>query len=132
MVAQVFFFALFRLSLSSSSWFTCTLLVTGHLKPTKLRENPIEKFHLSDQHKSKHTVFVKVHLCLKKKSNPFAILLFLILKICSDKKEISTNLSQIQAIKDVTGVYENEAVQLRVNLGFMKDRSFIPLMCQEH
>jgi hypothetical protein len=37
------------------------------------------------------------------------------MKICSDKKKIFTTLSQIQAIKDATGVYENEAVQLRVN-----------------
>jgi hypothetical protein len=62
----------------------------------------------------------------------FAMLLFFILKICSDKKEISTTLSQIQAIKDATGVYENETVQLRVNLVFLKALPFMPLLYQEH
>jgi hypothetical protein len=76
---------------------------------------------------------VKVHLCLKVLIlTCLAILLFFILKICSDKKEIFTTLSQIQAIKDATGVYENEAVQLRVNLVFLKDRPFMPLLYQEH
>jgi hypothetical protein len=47
-------------------------------------------------------------------------------------KKKSTTLSQIQTIKDATGVYENEAVQLRVNSVFLKDRPFIPLLYQKH
>jgi hypothetical protein len=61
-----------------------------------------------------------------------SLTIFHLEKIAPIKKEISTTLSQIQTIKDATGVYENKAVQLRVNLVFLKDRLFMPLLYQEH
>jgi hypothetical protein len=93
--------------------------VTGHLRPTKLRETQVKNFTLSDQHKSKQAVSVKIYLCLKKG------LILTSFAICSDKKRDFHNFV-------TTGVYENEVVQLSVNLVFLKDMPFIPLLYQEH
>jgi hypothetical protein len=97
-----FFFALFRLSVlwnSSSETVYLGLLVSywwpgiQHLR--NCGKTQMKNFTLSDQHKSKQAVSVKVHLCLKKKGlilTSFGILLFFILKIGSDQKRDFHNL----------------------------------------
>jgi hypothetical protein len=109
-------------------WFSvnCTVLVSGHLKPTKLWENLSENFTVwklneQDQQNSNQAVSVKARLCLKilwkyKNLCKFDLFFYLIifqLKKFLRKKEISTTFPQFQAFNDATGVYENETVQIK-------------------